>query len=73
MIHEPTLWVPDVRHIGTGLFVGSGTALATGDAESLIIAYILIGIMPHCTTYALNWTLMGSSRRTVGDSKRVQL
>ncbi|KAI9053112.1 hypothetical protein LZ554_003381 [Drepanopeziza brunnea f. sp. 'monogermtubi'] len=39
--------------IGTGLFVGSGSALATGGPASLIIAYGLIGIMVYCTVHAL--------------------
>lgn len=38
---------------GTGLFVGSGSALATGGPASLIIAYGLIGIMLFCTVHAL--------------------
>ncbi|KAL2414846.1 General amino-acid permease GAP2 [Exophiala dermatitidis] len=39
--------------IGTGLFVGSGSALATGGPASLIIAYGLIGVMLFCTVQAL--------------------
>ncbi|KAL1305800.1 hypothetical protein AAFC00_003963 [Neodothiora populina] len=39
--------------IGTGLFVGSGSALATGGPASLIIAYGLIGVMLFCTVHAL--------------------
>jgi amino acid transporter len=39
--------------IGTGLFVGSGSALATGGPASLIIAYGLIGCMLYCTVHAL--------------------
>lgn len=39
--------------IGTGLFVGSGSALATGGPASLIIAYGLIGAMLFCTVHAL--------------------
>lgn len=38
---------------GTGLFVGSGSALATGGPASLIIAYGLIGVMLYCTVHAL--------------------
>ncbi len=38
---------------GTGLFVGSGKALATGGPASLIIAFGLIGIMLYCTVHAL--------------------
>ncbi|MCJ1230429.1 glyceraldehyde-3-phosphate dehydrogenase 1 [Toensbergia leucococca] len=39
--------------IGTGLFVGSGSALAIGGPASLVIAYGLIGIMLYCTVHAL--------------------
>lgn len=39
--------------IGTGLFVGSGSALEAGGPASLIIAYGLIGIMLFCTIHAL--------------------
>lgn len=39
--------------IGTGLFVGSGSALAQGGPASLIIGYGLIGIMLYCTVHAL--------------------
>ncbi|KAK7892284.1 histidine permease [Exophiala xenobiotica] len=39
--------------IGTGLFVGSGSALATGGPASLILAYGLIGIMLFCVVQAL--------------------
>jgi yeast amino acid transporter len=39
--------------IGTGLFVGSGSALAGGGPASLIIAFGLIGIMLYCTVHAL--------------------
>lgn len=39
--------------IGTGLFVGSGSALAHGGPASLIIAFSLIGIMLYCTVHAL--------------------
>lgn len=38
---------------GTGLFVGSGSALANGGPASLVIAYGLIGIMLYCTVHAL--------------------
>ena len=38
---------------GTGLFVGSGKALATGGPASLVLAYSLIGIMLYCTVHAL--------------------
>lgn len=39
--------------IGTGLFVGSGSALANGGPASVVIAFILIGIMLYCTVHAL--------------------
>ena len=39
--------------IGTGLFVGSGSALSTGGPAALIIDYGLIGIMLFCTVHAL--------------------
>ncbi|KAJ6184306.1 general amino acid permease Gap1-Penicillium chrysogenum [Penicillium mononematosum] len=39
--------------IGTGLFVGSGSVLATGGPASVLIAYILIGCMLYCTVHAL--------------------
>ncbi|KIV99173.1 uncharacterized protein PV09_09127 [Verruconis gallopava] len=39
--------------IGTGLFVGSGSALAHGGPGSLLIAFCLIGIMLYCTVHAL--------------------
>ncbi|KAH8698294.1 putative amino acid permease [Talaromyces proteolyticus] len=39
--------------IGTGLFVASGEVLATGGPASVVIAYILIGIMLYCTVHAL--------------------
>ena len=39
--------------IGTGLFVGSGSALATGGPASLIIAWILTGAMMYSTVQAL--------------------
>ncbi|KAJ5082127.1 General amino-acid permease GAP2 [Penicillium argentinense] len=39
--------------IGTGLFVGSGSVLATGGPASVIIAYCLIGVMLYCTVHAL--------------------
>ncbi|KAK5680641.1 histidine permease [Elasticomyces elasticus] len=39
--------------IGTGLFVGSGQALAYGGPASVVIAFILIGIMLYCTVHAL--------------------
>ncbi|QPG75550.1 hypothetical protein FOA43_002905 [Brettanomyces nanus] len=39
--------------IGTGLFVGSGSALASGGPASLIICYFFTGIMIFCTIQAL--------------------
>ncbi|KAJ5806358.1 General amino-acid permease GAP2 [Penicillium pulvis] len=39
--------------IGTGLFVGSGTVLATGGPASVVIAYCLIGVMLYTTVHAL--------------------
>jgi amino acid transporter len=39
--------------IGTGLFVASGKALATGGPASLLISFSLIGLMLYCTVHAL--------------------
>ncbi|CCH41813.1 putative histidine permease [Wickerhamomyces ciferrii] len=39
--------------IGTGLFIGSGGALATGGPAALLIGWILVGIMIYCTVQAL--------------------
>ncbi|KAH9811193.1 General amino-acid permease GAP1, partial [Teratosphaeria destructans] len=39
--------------IGTGLFVSSGSALAKGGPASLLIAFVLIGVMMYCTVHAL--------------------
>jgi amino acid permease len=39
--------------IGSGLFVGSGKALAAGGPASLLIAFGMISIMLYCTVYAL--------------------
>ncbi|KAI9826531.1 MAG: glyceraldehyde-3-phosphate dehydrogenase 1 [Phylliscum demangeonii] len=39
--------------IGTGLFVGSGKALASGGPASLLIGFSLIGAMLYCTVHAL--------------------
>lgn len=39
--------------IGTGLFVGSGKALAVGGPASLLLAFLMIGIMIYCTVQAL--------------------
>lgn len=38
---------------GTGLFVGSGSALATGGPASIVIAWGLVGAMLYCTVHAL--------------------
>ncbi|ODQ76896.1 hypothetical protein BABINDRAFT_183110, partial [Babjeviella inositovora NRRL Y-12698] len=35
--------------IGTGLFVGSGSALRTGGPAALLIGWILVGTMIYCT------------------------
>lgn len=39
--------------IGTGLFVGSGQALANGGPASLVLAYCIVGLMLYCTVHAL--------------------
>ncbi|KAH3659993.1 hypothetical protein OGAPHI_007198 [Ogataea philodendri] len=39
--------------IGTGLFVGSGSALSTGGPAALLIAWGLVGIMIYCTVQAM--------------------
>ena len=39
--------------IGTGLFVGSGKALAHGGPASLLLAFALTGVMMYCTVQAL--------------------
>lgn len=39
--------------IGTGLFVGCGSALATGGPASILIAFFLIGAMLFCTVHSL--------------------
>ncbi|KAH8588365.1 amino acid transporter-like protein [Bisporella sp. PMI_857] len=39
--------------IGTGLFIGSGQALKTGGPASLLLAFILIGVVLYCTVQAL--------------------
>jgi amino acid transporter len=38
---------------GTGLFIGSGQALATGGPGSLLLAFIIIGAVLYCTVQAL--------------------
>ena len=40
-------------NIGTGLFVGSGRSLAQGGPLSVVIGFLLIGIMLYCTVHAL--------------------
>lgn len=39
--------------IGTGLFIGSGGVLSTGGPASVLIAYMLIGVMIFCTVQSL--------------------
>ena len=39
--------------IGTGLFVGSGAALHEGGPASLVISFVLTGVMLYCTVHAL--------------------
>ncbi|EXJ78517.1 AAT family amino acid transporter [Capronia coronata CBS 617.96] len=39
--------------IGTGLFVGSGKALAYGGPASVLLAFSLTGVMMYCTVQAL--------------------
>lgn len=39
--------------IGTGLFVGSGKALADGGPGSLLISFSIVALMLYCTVYAL--------------------
>lgn len=39
--------------IGTGLFVGSGSALASGGPAGVLIAWIIIGVMLINVTQAL--------------------
>lgn len=39
--------------IGTGLFIGSGSALATGGPAAVILGWGLIGIMLFCVIHAL--------------------
>lgn len=39
--------------IGTGLFVGSGNALSNGGPASLLLSFVLTGIMLYCTVHAL--------------------
>ena len=39
--------------IGTGLFIGSGSALATGGPLGLVLGFGIIGIMMFCVIHAL--------------------
>ena len=39
--------------IGAGLFVGSGGALQSGGPASLVLGFIMIGVMMLCTVQAL--------------------
>jgi hypothetical protein len=39
--------------IGTGLFIGSGSALATGGPAALIICFGIVGVMMFCVIHAL--------------------
>ncbi|CCH42715.1 Histidine permease [Wickerhamomyces ciferrii] len=39
--------------IGTGLFIGSGGALATGGPAALLIGWLAVGTMIYCTVQAL--------------------
>ncbi|KAK5173630.1 histidine permease [Saxophila tyrrhenica] len=39
--------------IGTGLFVGSGNALAIGGPASLVLSFMITGAMLYCTVHAL--------------------
>jgi amino acid transporter len=39
--------------IGTGLFVGSGKALAYGGPASVLLSFSLMGVMMYCTVQAL--------------------
>ena len=45
--------IADTAGLGTGLFIGSGSALATGGPAALVICYGMIGIMLFCTVHAL--------------------
>jgi len=39
--------------IGTGLFIGSGSSLATGGPAALIIGFGIVGVMLFCVIHAL--------------------
>lgn len=45
MPYGPNLSSSPGGSIGTGLFVGSGTALGVGGPAGLLIAYLIIGVM----------------------------
>jgi len=51
--YDPTFSDPSGGSIGTGLFVGSGSALRNGGPGGVLIAWILIGIMLINVTQAL--------------------
>lgn len=56
--HYNVAWQKEKEYLlieisGTGLFIGSGQALAVGGPASLLIAYILIGAVLYCTVQAL--------------------
>lgn len=42
-----------LSHSGTGLFIMSGAALATGGPASLLFAFIFAGVTMYCTCQAL--------------------
>jgi amino acid transporter len=52
-IVTPKPIVADLTDSGTGLFVGSGQALATGGPGSLLIGFLIIGSVLFCTVQAL--------------------
>lgn len=39
--------------IGTGLFLGTGKSLATGGPASMLIAYIIVGVIVYLTMLSL--------------------
>lgn len=39
--------------IGTGLFIGSGGSLRDGGPASVVISFVLTGVMLYCTVHAL--------------------
>ena len=53
LLDETGRFLSLIHLAGTGLFVGSGSALATDGPASLVIAYGLIGAMMYCTVHAL--------------------